>query len=144
MSENPEDLLGFTPVGAGEPEGEFEYDNDELPAKSIPAIRGDRFGVDKMTDPRKLITWMNNTRKLPLEAIDKVMVDQTYAAAVWLFRSAAVAGDLKATKAMEAWLAWAKPIINLPERNKKPKPSTGSVAFLPRNPTAVDEPGENE
>lgn len=130
MSEQPEDLLGYNP-------------DDESEEANVPAVRGDRFGIDHFVDPKKLIRWMNNTRRLPLEAIDDAIVNKTYAAAVWLFRSAAVSGQLNAAKSMKLWLDWAQPIINASKRQrKKPPESKGSVAFLPRNPQPGDAPAE--
>lgn len=122
---DPEDLLGF--------DGESEFDDK-------PVVRGDRFDLEQFVDPRKMITWMNRTRRLPLEAIDDAIVNKTYSAAVWLFRSAAVSGQINAAKAMKLWLDWAQPVINKSKRDrKKPEESKGSVAFLPRNPQPGDE-----
>lgn len=132
MTMNPEDPLGFSPEGAGE----FE---EPATAKYAERTGPNReLDIEAMTDPRKLARWMAVTRRLPLESIDKVIVERTYAAALWLFRSAAITGDIKATKAMEAWLNWAKPIINRKQAARGVTPSSGSVAFLPRE-TTVEE-----
>lgn len=128
----PEDLLGF------------DLEDEELEDNRLAKYRNDRFSLEQYVDPAKLVTWMNRTRRLPLEKIDEVMVDQTYAAAVWLFRSAAVAGHLNAAKAVELWLKWAQPIItNSKRERKKPMKSVGSVEFLPRNPNPGDEQDES-
>lgn len=130
----PEDLLGEMPEGAGE---------FEPPPEVRPMTRADRFSIESMTDHSKLVSWMNKTRKAPIEGIDSMIVNRSYAAAVWLFRAAAVNGDLKGTKAMEAWLAWAKPIITATKRERKTPPlSQGSVAFLPRTPSGDEEESE--
>lgn len=131
----PEDLLGFAPGEEFEPE---KGANDRHPV-----IRNDRFNVEQWSDHRKLVTFMNTMRHVPLDAIDDSIVDDSYSAAVWLFRKAAVEGDLKATSAMEKWLAWAKPIINRPKKVQEPKPSKGSVAFLAREPSG-ETPGEGD
>lgn len=128
MSENFEDLLGFAPPGSG------EFD---LPAENPKP--GMRSIFDKMIDPNDMLNWMAATATLPLDSVDEAIVNQTYSAATWLFRSYAIRGDLKATQSIKIWLDWAKPIKDAPKREKAPKPSKGSVAFLPRIPTGGEE-----
>ena len=131
----PEDLLGFA---VNEPQLEVtnEFETQETkPEPSGELVAKYRTAdIDSMTDPKKLARWMVITRNVPLESIDQAIVERTYAAAVWLFRSSAISGDLKATRAMESWLEWAKPIISKPKKVREVKPSRGSVAFLPRVP----------
>lgn len=129
MKQSEDDLLGFS---LDAPQGLGEFDKSEEAV--VPYVRGDRFSVERMTDEKKMITWINSVRKAPIDGIDDMIVHESYAAAVWLFRAAAVRGDLKATSALEKWLIWAKPIVNRPRPDAAPKPSTGSVAFLPREP----------
>jgi hypothetical protein len=125
-----EDLLGF----------DTEDESEDAPDSNVPAVRGDRFEIDHFVDPKKLIRFMNTTRRLPLEAVDDYIVNKTYPAAVWLFRSAAVSGQINATRSMKMWLDWATPIINASKRKRKDPPkSPGSVAFLPREPKPGDE-----
>lgn len=131
----PEDLLGFTPGN------EFESGTSDNDRHAV--IRADRFNVEHWSDHRKLITFMNTMRHVPLDGIDDSIVNDTYSAAVWLFRKAAVEGDLKAASAMEKWLVWAKPIINRPKPTQAPKPSKGSVAFLAREPSGESPVGED-
>lgn len=128
MSENFEDLLRFAPPGSGEFDPPAE--NPKPGMKSI---------FDKMIDDNDMLNWMTKTATLPLDSVDEAIVNQTYPAAVWLLRSFAVRGDLKATQSIKIWLDWAKPIKDAPKREKVPKPSRGSVAFLPRTPTGGEE-----
>lgn len=133
--ENPEDILGFTPEGSGEYDPtKIDKNRQALP----PVVRGDRFSVADWRDSQKMIRFMNNMRTVPIEAIDDQIVNDSYAAAVWLFRKAAVDGDLKATTAMEKWLAWAKPILNKQKDRPETPTSPGSVAFMPRVPKEND------
>lgn len=123
-----EDILGFND------ESESESSEEER-AK----VRNDRFALDVYTEPRKLVNFMNRMRRVPLDAIDDKIVHETYPAALWLFRSAAVCGNVNGTRALKMWLDWAQPIINSGKRRqKKNNDSPGSVAFLPREP----QPGE--
>lgn len=118
----------------GEGEGR-EFEDGGLPVQ----LRTENFSIADFSDNKKFIRWMNKVRRVPLEGIDAYIVAQTYAAAVWEFRRAAIDGNLKATKAIEAWLMWAKPIIQqMAHRDKPANVSKGSVAFLPREPEAED------
>ena len=114
-------------LGDGE-EAEF---TDGLPSH----LHNDNFSVETLTNPKKLALWMRKTRDMPIEAIDSVMVNQTYAVALWQFRTAVMDGNLNSAKALHLWLEWAKPVIALQSNHDKPKNvSKGSVAFLPRDP----------
>ena len=133
MNQEDDDLLGFTPDPAA-------IDEFKVPAGERPYKREDRFDIDKYTDPQQLVKWINSTRKVPLEAIDDFVVNETYPIAVWLFRAAAIEGHIESTRAMRMWLEWAQPIINRSKREqKKATPSKGSVAFLPREPKKDEE-----
>jgi hypothetical protein len=127
------DLLGFTPEGSG------ELDLAKSDNPDPPYIRGDRFSVDQWRDKKKMITWMNQMRKAPIDGIDDTIVNESYSAAVWLFRQAAIDGDLKATTALKMWLEWAKPITNRKKPPREIPQSPGSVAFLPREVTPDEE-----
>lgn len=131
-----EDILGFdSPEQLPTQEQSAEADAEELVTTESAEMRSGRFTIDKLIDPKKIANWMNKTRKMPIEAIDLVMVTNTYAAAVFEFRSAALNGHLNRAKSIELWLKWAAPIIQASKRDqKKPKESKGSVAFLPREP----------
>lgn len=126
MSESVEELLGIEPEGSGE----FDNSKPEIQTK----FRSDRDGLEKFADPQRMIRWMNQTRRMPIEAIDDFHVNETYPAAIWLFRQAAVCGDLKATQALKLWLEWAKPILHKKKPEKAPEHSKGSAAFAPREP----------
>ena len=115
--------------------------DDLLGAENEPAgktaLRGDRFSVERFIDLKNLIPWMNKTRNMPIDAIDSVIVNDTYGAALWLFRQAAVAGNINATKSMQIWLDWAKPVLRQQsdkEKNTAKNVSPGSAAFMPREP----------
>ena len=135
MRQTEEDLLGFS---LAEPPITEEFAPPE--DKPAPYFRADRFNMETMTDAKKMILWMNRMKDAPLEGIDDTIVNQSYTAMVWLFRKSAAEGDLKATSAIEKWLAWAKPIIQKPKLTDKPKPSKGSIAFLPREPQSGESP----
>jgi hypothetical protein len=134
------DLLGFElPEGAGE----FDDAGEQQTAKRT----NRNISIDEMTGKGSLDAWMNKTRGMTdLEAVDQAMVDKTYHSAVWYYRQAAMTGDLKATKALESWLTWAKTIRDKPKRKQAAKPSVGSAAFAPRGPRAdeVEEKGEDD
>lgn len=127
----PEDLLGFAP--------ESEFTSSASDNDRHPVIRGDRFNVEHWLDHKKLITFMNSMRHVPLDGIDDEIVNDSYSAVVWLFRKAVVEGDLKAASTAEKWLLWAKPIIGKAKPAEAPTPSKGSIAFLAREPKANEE-----
>ena len=143
MSDEPNDLLGFMPEGAG------EFDAPPPPAR-IPGstttkYRKENFSLEDMCDEAKLITFMNRTKNIPLDAIDDHLVNMSYPAIAWLFRASVVNGDLKRAKTAEMWLNWAKPIISRPPKPKETPPSTGSAAFMAREPSmTTDETEESE
>jgi len=134
MRQDESDLLGFSLAEPLQTE-EFAQTED----KPAPYFRADRFNLETMTDPKKMILWMNRMKDAPLGGIDDTIVHQSYTAMVWLFRKAAAEGDLKAASAVEKWLAWAKPIIQKPAPDQNANPSKGSVAFLPRQPHTGEE-----
>lgn len=122
----------------GEEPDEFDVD------KTRPIAKGEQHGhtppLEAMTDPKKLIRFMNSTRRMPVEAIDDYIVNRTYAVAVWQFRSKAIQGDYTATRALEIFLKWAAPILKRPKRKQKDGTSgKASAAFGPREPQ--NEPG---
>lgn len=127
------DFLGFTPPGAG------EFAVTKSDKKPPPYVRGDRFDIEDWMDTKKLITFMNNMRTVPIDGIDDMIVNDSYAAAVWHFRKSAIEGDLKATSAMKLWLEWAKPILTRKKPAEEIPQSLGSVAFLPRTPKPADD-----
>jgi hypothetical protein len=138
--QTPEDLLGFD---GGQAAGEF----DGPPAIAKPAspsskkkyLRRDEWSMDVMTDDRKLLTWINQAMDVPLETVDMHIVNKSYPAIIWLFRKAAIEGNLKQTKALEMWLNWAKPIVARPPMPAEATPSTGSLAFSLREPDPQEE-----
>lgn len=73
--------------------------------------------IDNLTDPKAIVQWMNATRRLPYDAIEDTAVDLGYPAVVWLFRRAAITGNVQQAKACEMWLRWAQPIV---ARSKEP------------------------
>lgn len=127
MALTPEDLLGFIPDGAG------EFD---MPA--VPAVQPTPIGISAMINENRIAAWLEHTATIPFDGIDREIVEQTYATAVWLFRAAAVTGDLKAVKSLATWLNWAKPIMDAPQPTAQTL-SPGSVAFLPRTPQSSGE-----
>lgn len=134
--ERPEDILGFLPDGAG------EFDSTKIDKKPIQYVRGDRFDAvdfEQWRDPQKMIKFMNNMQHVPIEAIDDRIVNESYAAAVWLFRKYAINGDAKGTATMEKWLNWAKPILSRPPQPTAAEQSPGSSAFLAREPKTGEE-----
>lgn len=137
MSNDPNDLLGFVPEGTG------EFDAPEVsPSEKVVPYRKETFSVENFLDEKRLITWMNRTRKIPLGAIDDHVVAKSYPAVIWLFRAAAISGDLKRTKALEAWLNWAKPILEKPPLPVEVKPNQASAAFGVRTPSGEGEDSE--
>lgn len=127
------DFLGTTPA----PATEFAVTKSDK--KPPPYVRGDRFDTEDWMDTKKLITFMNNMRTVPIEGIDDMIVNDSYAAAVWHFRKSAIEGDLKATSAMKIWLDWAKPILMRKKPAEEIPQSPGSVAFLPREAKTEEE-----
>jgi hypothetical protein len=138
MSKDPNDLLGFTTEGAGE----FDPPETPPPGGKVSPYRKETFSVENFLDEKRLLTWMNRTRNIPLEAVDDNVVNKSYPAMIWLFRAAAISGDLKRTKAIEAWLNWAKPIKEKPPAPVEVKPNVASAAFGVRTPDGGGEDSE--
>lgn len=131
------DFLGFDHPNTSEfmEPKEVAKSDKKLP----PYIRGDRFSLEDWMDTKKLITFMNSMRTAPIDGIDDLIVNESYAAAVWQFRKAAIEGDLKAASAMKLWLDWAKPILGRKKLPAEIPQSPGSSAFGPRDVTADEE-----
>lgn len=124
-----DDLLGFSDQIQT---GEFDPPDNPAPAPPLPGAL-EMFNRRTSLSEENFQTWMEAMANCGTDEIDETMVASTYPAALWIFRQAALSGDVKATRAIEAWIDWAKPIAN----RKKPvnvTPSYGSSAFLPREP----------
>ena len=142
MSEQPNELLGFIPEGAGEFDEPAET-TAIAPGEKKKYIRKENWSIDRLTDEKKLITWINSTQSVPLDAVDAHIVAKSYPAIIWLYRKCAIEGDLKRTKALDMWLKWAGPIVNRPPLPAEAKPSVGSAAFGLREP-AKDKTDEKD
>lgn len=98
--------------------------------------------IAKWTDPKQIINFINQMQKLPIEAIDDIVINQGYAAAVWQFRAAALTGDYTMARALEIWLKWAAPHLAKPKREKMKVIKHNGADFGPRK-TADDPKPDN-
>lgn len=121
MTDNIDDLLGDGPSEfAGSPQ-------------SSALVKPTNVALDVLTDPDKLLAFLEATRTAPFEGIDSLAVSEGYAAAVWLYRSSALMGDYKRTKALQLWIEWANMVQARPEASVEEKVVNPNVRnFLPR------------
>jgi hypothetical protein len=117
---------------------------DLVPTKELDAVDL----LPKIDNPARpffhnymLLKFMQKMKKMPFEAIDSVIVDQTYPVAVWKMREFALMGLYTETRAMELWLKWAREVIARPKRETKTV-SKGSAKFGPREPEVIHEDEE--
>lgn len=96
--------------------------------------------IANFTEPKAMVTFLNKTRTAPLPAIDDLIINGGYAAAVWMFRAAAMSGDYQSARALNLWLTWAAPHIAKPKRGKmKNVTNKNAAAFLPREASEEKE-----
>ena len=133
MSEDISDLIGATGAEPVENAAADEFAQSELPAKRVPSPTDVWVGNNS-----ELLKWMRRMKNVPTDGVDDLITNQTYAAAVWRLREAALSGDFTATRAIEIWLKWAKEVLKRP-RGEDRKPSKASIAFAPREPEKEDD-----
>lgn len=125
MSHEFDDLLGD---GEAPPTDEEIGEAVEVSAKELATL------LKAMSDPRSMVHFIHRMKNVPIEAIDDVVINAGYAAAVWTFRKAALMGDKDTTKSMACWLKWAKENLKRDIEPSKPRQigSSSSAAFGPR------------
>jgi hypothetical protein len=96
-----------------------EPENSELPVDTRQWVKKDPRET-WATDEKAFKQWVTVSRGHTVEALDDHVANETYAAALWVFRAAALKGDYPATRSMEIWLNWAGK--KLRERKNPPKP----------------------
>jgi hypothetical protein len=94
--------------------------------------------VPRMLDPKRLVDFINQGRRLTLEKIEANLVEETTPVMEWKLREFALTGQYTQARAVEIWLNWADKIRSRPSEEKR-KPSAGSAAFLPRGTTIEGE-----
>jgi hypothetical protein len=94
--------------------------------------------TERMLNPKRLVDFINQTRRLRLEKIEGRLVEETVPVMVWKLREFALTGEYTKARAVEIWLNWAEKIRSRPSEEKR-KLSEGSAAFLPRGTTEEAE-----
>jgi hypothetical protein len=100
------------------PPGDESDEPGELPEDTRKQIK--KNPIEAWSDPLKFKQWVKVTRQVAIEALDDRVANETYGAALWKFREAALNGDYTATRSMEIWLNWASK--KLRERKNPPTP----------------------
>jgi hypothetical protein len=114
------------------PPGDESDEPGELPEDTRKQIK--KNPIEMWSDPLKFKQWVKVTRQVAIEALDDRVANETYGAALWKFREAALSGDYTATRSMEIWLNWASK--KLRERKNPPTPVNNKNAanFGARDP----------
>ncbi len=124
MEDNFEDLIG----------------EDPPPENASDLVLGQNRSIVKMfMDPGIMAKFVKVMKNSPFEAIDDAIIGPAYAAMLWQFRAAALAGDTDTTRAIKTWLDWAKPIIAKPKHEKPKVNNAGAAAFGPREVKPVED-----
>lgn len=87
--------------------------------------------TEQFYNEENLAKFLAFTKTAPFEGIGETIIHQTYAAAVWHFRNAALRGDIDMTRSIKMWLEWAQPFIR-PKAKEDGIHNPGTAAFLPR------------
>jgi hypothetical protein len=136
------DLLGTVALPAvipppAEIEVITEQEEEFTQGTSVAPGSGKPHPIEQWANDEKLLKFMKRMKHVPTAGIDSYVVNETYAAAVWKMREAALAGDYTATRAIQLWLTWAD--VKLKKPGKMKNVSKGSAAFGAREPEKETE-----
>lgn len=82
-----------------------------------------------MVSVDKLINFVNQTRRLPIEKIESKLVNDTMPVMIWKLREFALCGKYTEARAIEIWMNWAQKILSRPKRQVR-DPNTASGALF--------------
>lgn len=84
--------------------------------------------VPRYTDPRRMIDFINQTRRKPIERIETDIVNDSMPLMLWKLREYALRGEYTEARAVEIWLNWAAKVQSRPKQQKKdPNVASGAL-----------------
>jgi hypothetical protein len=84
--------------------------------------------VPAMLTTEGMIDFINQTRRIPIEAIEESLVQGSMPILLWKLREFALTGEYTKARAVEIWLNWASKISSRPKRGgKDPNVASGAL-----------------